>query len=310
MGWNITDIPDQSGLTVLITGATSGLGLEAAKALAAAGAEVILAGRSPERLQTAQAQIPQRTRSLTLDLADLDSVRAAAERVDHLDVLMNNAGVMAPPFGRTADGFETQIGTNHLGHFALTGLLLPKMPVTSPHSRVVTVSSGAHRMGSIDLDDLNYDHRRYSPWPAYGQSKLANLLFAAELDRRASLAGWRLRSAAAHPGFASTNLQFAGPAIAHNPIGRLLTKLMNAVMAQSAESGARPQLYAATMPDVQGGDYYGPDGLLESRGAPKRVGRSGAAQDEKTAAQLWDLSEELTGVTYSFATSRPNSSTS
>ncbi len=302
MGWNIKDIPDQSGLTALVTGATSGLGLESAKALAGAGAEVILAGRSPERLQKAQALIPQETQLLVLDLADLDSVRTAAGRIDHLDVLMNNAGVMAPPFGRTADGFETQIGTNHLGHFALTGLLLPKMPVGSTHARVVTVSSSAHRMGAIDLQDLNYDHRRYSPWPAYGQSKLANLLFAAELDRRAQRAGWRLRSAAAHPGFAATNLQFAGPAIAHNPIGRLITKITNALVAQSAQSGARPQLYAATMPDVHSGDYYGPDGLFESRGAPKRVGRTNAAQDEATAAQLWDLSEELTGVTYSFET--------
>jgi NAD(P)-dependent dehydrogenase (short-subunit alcohol dehydrogenase family) len=305
MGWNITDIPDQNGLTALVTGATSGLGLESAKALAAAGAHVILAGRSPERLQKAQAQIPQETDLLVVDLADLDSIRAAAKRIDHVDVLMNNAGIMAPPFGRTADGFETQIGTNHLGHFALTGLLLPRMPVGSPHARVVTVSSSAHRMGAIDLQDLNYDHRKYSPWPAYGQSKLANLLFAAELDRRAQRAGWRLRSTAAHPGFASTNLQFAGPTIAHNPIGKLITKLTNALVAQSAQSGARPQLYAATMPDVHGGDYYGPDGLFESRGAPKRVGRTKAAQDETTAARLWDLSEELTGVTYSFETNAP-----
>lgn len=308
MGWNITDIPDQSGLTILVTGATSGLGYESAKALAAAGADVILAGRSPERLQKAQAQIPQETRLLVMDLADLDSVRRAADAVDTLDVLINNAGVMAPPFGRTADGFETQIGTNHLGHFALTGWLLPKL--ASRHARVVTVSSSAHRMGSIDLADLNYDHRRYSAWPAYGQSKLANLLFAAELDRRAKRAGSRLRSVAAHPGWAATNLQFAGPSVAHNPIGKLVTKLMNAVVAQSAESGARPQLYAATMPDVQGGEYYGPDGLFESRGAPKRVGRTSAAKDEATAAALWDLSEELTGVQYAFTTSRPNSSTS
>lgn len=306
----MSDIPDQSGLTILVTGATSGLGLESAKALAEAGADVVLAGRSPERLQSAQSRIPQQTRILVVDLADLDSVRRAADRVDHLDVLINNAGVMAPPFGRTADGFETQIGTNHLGHFALTGLLLPKMPVGSRHARVVTVSSSAHRMGSIDLEDLTYDHRRYAAWPAYGQSKLANLLFAAELDRRAQEAGWRLRSVAAHPGWAATNLQFAGPAIAHNPVGKLVTKLMNTLIAQSAESGARPQVYAATMPDVMGGQYYGPDGLFESRGAPKKVGRTAAAKDEAVAAALWDLSEELTGVHYAFETSRPNSSTS
>jgi NAD(P)-dependent dehydrogenase (short-subunit alcohol dehydrogenase family) len=165
-------------------------------------------------------------------------------------------------------------------------------------------------MGAIGLDDLNYDHRRYSAWPAYGQSKLANLLFAAELDRRVRATGWKVRSAAAHPGWAATNLQFAGPKVAHNPIGRLITRLVNGLVAQSAESGARPQLYAAAMPDVQGGDYYGPDGLFESRGAPKRVDRTAAAKDELTAKRLWEMSEELTGVHYSFATSRPNSSTS
>jgi NAD(P)-dependent dehydrogenase (short-subunit alcohol dehydrogenase family) len=308
MGWKIKDIPDCSGITFLITGATSGLGLEAAKALAAAGGDVILAGRSAQRLDAAQQQIPQATRTLIVDLADLDSVRQAAADVDHLDVLMNNAGIMAPPLGRTKDGFETQIGTNHLGHFALTGLLLPKMPVNGGTSRVVTVASMAHKMGAIDLGDLNYEHRKYSAWPAYGQSKLANLLFAAELDRRARAAGWGLRSVAAHPGFSSTNLQFAGPSIAHNPIGKAGTKLTNLIMAQSAESGARPQLYAATMPGVRGGEYYGPSGLFETRGAPKKVGRTSAAQDEAVAAGLWSVSEELTGVIY--PTSVPNSSTS
>lgn len=310
MGWNIVNTPDQSGLTFLVTGATSGLGLETAKGLAAAGGDVILAGRSEQRLDAAQQQIPQGTRRLLVDLADLDSVRAAAQGVDHVDVLINNAGVMAPPLGRTKDGFETQIGTNHLGHFALTGLLLPKMPVTSTDSRVVTVSSTAHKAGAIGIDDLNYQHRRYSAWAAYGQSKLANLLFAAELDRRARAAGWTLRSVAAHPGFSNTNLQFAGPSIAQNPVGKQLTRLMNLVMAQSAQSGARPQLYAATMPDVQGGDYYGPKDFFETRGAPKRVGRTSAAKDEQMAAALWDLSEDLTGVTYDLPAGRPNSSTS
>ena len=308
MGWNITDIPDQSGLTFLITGATSGLGLESAIAIAAAGGDVILAGRSEQRLAAAQERIPQPTRTLTDDLADLASVRDAAASVEHLDVLMNNAGIMAPPLGRTQDGFETQIGTNHLGHFALTGLLLPKMPLTSSDSRVVTVSSMAHKMGAIDLDDLNYEHRKYSAWPAYGQSKLANLLFAAELDRRVRQAGWQLRSVAAHPGFSATNLQYAGPQVAHNPVGKVGTRLMNLVMAQSAESGARPQLYAATMADVAGGDYFGPKDFFQTRGAPKRVGRTSAAKDQAVAAKLWTLSEELTGVHY--PTSVPNSSTS
>ncbi|MCU0299369.1 MAG: oxidoreductase, partial [Candidatus Nanopelagicales bacterium] len=270
MGWNIEDIPDIAGRTYLITGATSGLGFESAKALADAGGNVILAGRSAQRLSAAQKQITPETQSLLLDLADLDSVRKAADNlpVDRLDVLMNNAGVMAPPLGRTEDGFETQIGTNHLGHFALTGLLLDRMNVDDEQTRVVTVSSGAHRMGSIDLDDLNYEHRKYSAWSAYGQSKLANLAFMAELDRRARAADWQLRSVAAHPGFAATNLQFAGPKMAHNPVGKQLTRLMNAVGGQSAESGARPQLYAATMDDVRGGEYFGPSGPFESRGAP------------------------------------------
>ncbi len=310
MAWNSSDIPDLTERTFLVTGATSGLGFETAKALAAAGGRVILAGRSPAKLAEAQRSIPQPTLTLELDLADLDSVRTAAQNlpVPTLDVLVNNAGVMAPPLGRTADGFETQIGTNHLGHFALTALLLPRMPIDGGDARVVTVSSGAHRMGGVDLDDLNYEHRRYSPWPAYGQSKLANLLFMAELDRRAQTQGWSLRSVAAHPGYAATNLQFAGPSLAHNPVGRQMTRLMNAVVGQSAASGARPQLYAATMPDVRGGEYFGPDGLFESRGAPKRVDRSKAAQDADVAARLWAKSEELTGVRYD--TVRPNSSTS
>ncbi len=311
MGWNIEDIPDIAGRSYLITGATSGLGFESAKALAEAGGDVILAGRSTERLAQAQRSINRETQSLLVDLADLDSVRKAADNlpVEQLDVLVNNAGIMAPPLGRTQDGFETQIGTNHLGHFALTALLLPRMDPSSDQSRVVTVSSGAHRMGRMDLDDLNYEHRKYSAWQAYGQSKLANLLFMAELDRRSRAADWHLRSVAAHPGFAATNLQFAGPKIAHNPVGRQLTKLMNAVAGQSAQSGARPQLYAATMDDVRGGEYFGPSGPFESRGAATRVGRSSQAQDARTAAMLWDLSEDLTGVRYDF-TDRPNSSTS
>ena len=301
MGWTFKDIPDQSGLTFLITGATSGLGLESAKAIAAHGGDVILAGRSVEKLAEAQRAIPQSTRTLVVDLADLASIHDAAASVERLDVLMNNAGIMAPPKGQTKDGFETQIGTNHLGHFALTGLLLPKMPVDSDASRVVTVSSTAHRMGRIDVADLNYEHRKYQNWSAYGQSKLANLLFAAELDRLATEAGWKLRSVAAHPGFSNTNLQFAGPSIAHNPVGKIGTKLMNLVMAQSAESGARPQVYAATMPDVRGGEYFGPDGFQETRGAPKRVGRTDAAKDMAVAQALWARSEELTGVHYDFS---------
>jgi NAD(P)-dependent dehydrogenase (short-subunit alcohol dehydrogenase family) len=232
-----------------------------------------------------------------LDLASLASISSAVdqvgERVDHLDVLVNNAGVMATPYGRTEDGFETQIGTNHLGHFALTAGLLPLL-LASDSPRVVTVSSTAHKMGTVHPDDLHYDHRRYSAWPAYGASKLANLLFTTELDRRAGEAGTSLVAVAAHPGFAATNLQFAGPKYAQNAVGRSATKLMNAVFSQSAADGALAQVYAATMPDVGGNEFFGPDGMRESRGGPTRVGRSDAAKDTGSARRLWEASANQT----------------
>ena len=309
--WTDTDIPDLSGRVVLITGATSGLGLQSALALAEHGAQVILAGRSPEKLRSAEAEVVavatgSAPTTVDVDLASLTSIRAAAEqvgaRVGHLDVLLNNAGVMAPPKSRTTDGFELQIGTNHLGHFALTGLLMPLLLANdeSVPARVVTVSSAAHRMGGIDLGDLNYENRSYSAWSAYGASKLANLLFTSELDRRAGAAGLSLVAAAAHPGYAATNLQYAGPRYAQNVIGKGLTAVTNRLLGQSAKAGAWPQLYAATGPDVRGNDYFGPTGLRETRGNPGRVGRSRAALDEATAAALWDLSTELTGVAYPF----------
>lgn len=311
--WTDSDLPDLTGRVFVITGATSGLGLEAASALAGHGAEVVLTGRDPQRLERAVAVVRQAASgvdpaSVALDLADLSSVRAAAgeiaERFPEVDVLINNAGVMAPPRRSTADGFELQIGTNHLGHFALTGLLLPLLPLAdgSRDARVVTVASGAHRMGSCDPSDLNYERRTYRPWQAYGQSKLANLLFTAELDRRARAAGAALTAAAAHPGYASTNLQYAGPAMSQNPVGRTVMRATNAVLGQSARAGAWPTLYAATRPDVVGGDYYGPDGLGEMRGHPKKVSPSAAAQDMAVASALWDRSEDLTGVTYSWPT--------
>ncbi len=296
--WTSDDIGDLTGKTVLITGANSGLGLVSAQALALHGAHVIMAGRNPQKLDDALGQVsgPVRPTRLRLDLADLASVRRAAAEVaglvSQLDVLMNNAGVMAPPRGLTADGFESQIGTNHLGHFALTGLLLPLLRA----GRVVTVSSYAHRMARIDTADLNFERRRYEAWTAYGQSKVANLLFAAELDRRA--VGTGLVSVAAHPGYANTNLQYAGPMMAHNPIGKGLVWLANHTVAQSAEAGAWPQLYAATAPAVRGGQFYGPSGIRNLRGHPGLSGRSPVAQDPALAARLWEVSEELTGVAF------------
>jgi NAD(P)-dependent dehydrogenase (short-subunit alcohol dehydrogenase family) len=231
-----------------------------------------------------------------LDLGSLESVRAFAERFrakhDGLDLLINNAGVMAPPRGVTADGFELQFGTNHLGHFALTGLLIGAM-AGREDTRVVTLSSGAHRMGRIDFDDLQGE-RRYRRWRAYGQSKLANLLFALELDRRLRAGGSKARSLAAHPGYAATNLQSAAAPI----VDRLVMVVTNRLLAQSAEMGALPTLYAGTYPGLEGGTYVGPDGLGEQRGHPEPVAPSRAARDEAVARRLWTVSEELTGVRY------------
>jgi NAD(P)-dependent dehydrogenase (short-subunit alcohol dehydrogenase family) len=239
-----------------------------------------------------------------LDLADLDAVAVAADdvvgRVDHLDVLVNNAGVMALPLRRTPQGHEMQFGTNHLGHFALTGRLLGLLRA-APAPRVVTVSSFGHRMGRMVWDDLDWERRRYAKWLAYGQTKLANLLFSGELDRRARAAGSPLISVAAHPGYASTHLSQAGPAMSGNRFMLRATKLSDGLFGQSDSAGALPQLYAATMPDVQGDDYVGPDGPFETRGSPKRVGRTKAAADPDAARRLWEVSEELTGVRYDWS---------
>jgi NAD(P)-dependent dehydrogenase (short-subunit alcohol dehydrogenase family) len=287
--WTSQDIPRQDGRTFVVTGANSGIGLVAARELARAGARVVLAVRDTARGEQAAATIDGATEVRRLDLADLASVRAFADEWDEpLDVLVNNAGVMATPRRRTADGFELQIGTNHLGPFALTNLLLPRIT-----ERVVTVSSGAHRAGSIRLDDLNWERGRYQRWLAYGQSKLANLLFTLELQRRLAAAGSDVRAVAAHPGWAATNLQ-------HHTESRLQDGLMaigNRIWAQSEDMGALPTLYAATQ-DIPGGSYVGPDGLGEQRGHPRLVGRSKAASDEETARRLWELSEQLTGTSF------------
>jgi NAD(P)-dependent dehydrogenase (short-subunit alcohol dehydrogenase family) len=293
MKWTAANIPDQTRKTAVITGANSGLGFAIARELAQAGASVVLAVRDTAKGERAAAEIGERTQIERLDLADLSSVRSFAERFEGpLDLLVNNAGVMAPPRRLTVDGFESQFGTNHLGHFALTGLLLPSL-LGAPESRVVTMSSGGHRMGRINFDDLHGEHR-YNNWLAYGQSKLANLLFAFELQRRAE---GRLKSLAAHPGYAATNLQFAGPAHWYE---RASMAVANHVIAQNADTGALPALYAATAPDVAGGSYVGPDGFMELRGHPHLVTAAGRAYDQQVAVRLWDVSEELTGVHYAF----------
>jgi len=282
------DIPSQAGRTAVVTGANSGLGLATARALAAAGAHVVLAVRDTGRGEAAARSISGDVEVRRLDLADLASVREfASSWTGDLDLLVNNAGIMMVPAGRTADGFELQFGTNHLGHFALTNLLLPHVT-----DRVVTVSSGLHRSGTIVLDDLNWERRSYSDTGAYGASKLANLLSSLELQRRLTAAGSTVRSMAAHPGYAATNLQ----SHTENRLKDLAMKLGNRFIAQSDADGALPTLFVATA-DLPGGSYAGPSGFQEGRGAPTLVGRSRAASDVQLARDLWTASEQLTGVT-------------
>jgi NAD(P)-dependent dehydrogenase (short-subunit alcohol dehydrogenase family) len=301
MKWTAEQIPDQSGRLAVVTGANSGLGLVTARELARKGAHVVLACRNLGKGEEARRAIVTRAPTASvevaeLDLASLESVRGFAEglRSEHggIDLLINNAGVMATPHRRTADGFELQFGTNHLGHFALTGLLIDRLEGRE-EARVVTLSSGVHRIGRIAFDNLGGE-RRYFRWRAYGQSKLANLLFALELDRRLRAAGSTIKSMAAHPGYAATNLQHAGP----TRLDALLMVVPNRVFAQSDEMGALPTLYAATEPGVEGGTYVGPDGMAEQRGHPKKVSPNAAARDEEVARRLWEVSEHLTGVSF------------
>jgi NAD(P)-dependent dehydrogenase (short-subunit alcohol dehydrogenase family) len=301
-GWRARDIPDLTGRHAVVTGANSGLGFHTALELARNGAEVVLAARSRGKGERAATRIRwavpnARIELRRLDLSDLESVREFAARVDRpLDLLVNNAGVMAIPPRQTHDHFEMQLGVNHLGHFALTGLLLPRL-LERPGARVVTVSSAMHRTGRIDFGDL-MSERSYHPWAAYARSKLANLLFMRELDRRSRLAGLDLVSVAAHPGFASTNLQYVGPRMARRRVAGAAMHVVTRTLAQSAAHGALPQLYAATAPDVVGGEFFGPRGLAEQRGRPTRVLVSALARDGVLAELLWDESERLTGVRF------------
>lgn len=278
-----------TGRTVIVTGANSGIGRVTARVLAARGARVVLAVRTLDKGYEAAATMTGRVEVRRLDLADLASVRTFAENfTEPADILINNAGVMIPPLTRTADSFELQFGTNHLGHFALTNLLLPQI-----RERVVTVSSNGHKAGSIDFDDLNWERKPYRAMPAYSQSKLANLLFTAELQRRLRRAGSAVLATAAHPGMAATNLLRSDS----RSLATRFTEKAATLLAQSDEDGALPTLYAAVA-GIPGDSYAGPSGFMEGRGAPKLVGRSAAARDTAVAQRLWEVSESLTGVPF------------
>ncbi|HEY0451471.1 oxidoreductase [Actinophytocola sp.] len=286
--WTVADLPDQTGRTAVVTGANSGLGLETARELARAGARVILACRDVTRGKQAAETMPDTVEVRALDLAELSSIRTfATSMTEDVDLLVNNAGVMAVPHRRTADGFEMQFGTNHLGHFALTGLLLPRL-----RDRVVTVSSVMHMLGRVNLDDLNWEHRRYLRWPAYAQSKLANLLFTLELTNRLKAAGSTVTAYSAHPGYASTNLMSHTESVLDH-----VMSLGNRLLAQSAAMGALPTLYAATA-DIPPGSFTGPGGFMGQKGYPKVVGSIRAARNPRTAKALWERSETLTNVHY------------
>jgi NAD(P)-dependent dehydrogenase (short-subunit alcohol dehydrogenase family) len=295
--WTAADVPDQTGRTAVVTGANGGLGRETTRVLAGTGARVVMACRSVPRGETAaedvRRDVPDADLAVReLDLASLDSVGRFADDLDHpVDLLVNNAGVMWGPYRETRDGFEAQFGINHLGHFALTGLLLDRLH-EGEDPRVVTVSSALHRFGDPPVDDVDEDG--YDEWTAYGDSKLANLLFAYELDRRTD----RLTSVACHPGWAATNLQPRGAELSGSRVRYLVTRAANALLAQEPADGALPTLYAATAPDVHGGGYYGPSGFMDMRGPPERQASSEASYDREAARRLWTRSEELTGVEY------------
>jgi NAD(P)-dependent dehydrogenase (short-subunit alcohol dehydrogenase family) len=298
-GWTAADVPDQSGRTAVVTGATAGLGLETAKVLARRGASVVLACRDIDKAERAAARIPADVEIVRLDLASLASVREAAAHIrsahSRLDLLILNAGVMEVPYGRTEDGFELTLATNHFGHFALAGLLLERL-LTTAGSRIVTVSSVAHRRGQIRFDDLQSE-RTYDASDAYAQSKLANLLFSYELDRRLQLAGVDTASLAAHPGNARTDLWRTSSTLERAVISSRL-RFLNFWLVQGADVGALPTLRAATDPSARGADYYGPAGRFQFAGHPVRVQSSARSHDTEAQRRLWEVSEQLTGVRF------------
>jgi len=290
--WDVSQVPDQSGKTAVVTGSSSGIGYEAAKVLANKGAKVIIAVRNPEKGKKALNKIKEQNEKadvevMNVDLSDLNSVNEFVKeyksRFDKLDILINNAGVMIPPYSKTKDGFELQMGTNHLGHFSLTMQLLDMIKKT-PHSRIVNVSSNAHKYGNIDFDDLTWENRKYKAWRAYGDSKIANLYFTSELKN--ILDESDVKVTAAHPGWTATELQ------RHSG----LFDYLNSFFAMSIDQGALPTLRAATDEDAQSGDYFGPDGFMEIKGYPKKTETNKLAKDESIAKRLWEVSEELTNV--------------
>ncbi len=310
--WTADQMPDQTGRIAVITGANSGLGYETALALARKGAHIIMAVRNTRKGEVARAeilkQVPQASVELMrLELGSQQAIRAFAAayraRFNRLDMLINNAGLMATPYGKTEDGFETQLGVNHLGHFALTGLLIDLLIATSG-SRVVTVSSSAQYLGKINFANLHGEHG-YHRYMAYCHSKLANVLFAFELQRRLDAAGAGTLSFAVHPGLAHTNLQMNTADNNHTEWERAMYKIVLGAVAQSQAQGALPELYAATAPGLKGGTHYAPDGILGGRGYPIQRRAAGAAYDRQTAARLWQVSEELTGVHYEFLIDTP-----
>lgn len=296
--WTAENIPNQKGRVACVTGSSSGIGFEAARVLAGKEATVIIAVRNLEKGERAVEKIKNDHKDadlkiLELDLADLKSVESFAENFkkeySRLDLLINNAGVMVPPYSKTADGFELQFGTNHLGHFALTGRLLDLL-IATENSRIVNVSSTAHKYGKIDFDDLNWEERSYRPWSAYGDSKIANLYFTFELDRKLKADDISLIVTAAHPGWTATDLQRNSS----------IADFLNNFFAQDITIGALPTLRAAVDEEATGGDYFGPDGFMEARGYPVKVDSNDLSKDEMIAKRLWQVSEELTGVKFEF----------